>query len=259
MPEHPRHPVTWSPLVLLALTFAAGAALALHGPIVQWADYHRFADVRSWSVLPNAWNVLSNLPFALAALWAWPRLRGAGAAWQSFCIAIALTSIGSSIYHWAPDDLSLLIDRLPIAWACSTLLCAFLAERVSPRWRSLASVVLALAASSVAVAWWGVGMAQGSGDLRPYVFVQFMPMLVIPAALLMRMPVLSQDAVPAFSWWSALALYACAKAVEAADAAVLEITAHAVSGHSLKHLLAALAAWLLLRARSCGAMPDQLR
>lgn len=244
--------------VLLWLALLATAALALHGPIVQWTGYHHFADARAWGALPNAWNVLSNLPFALAALWAWPRLLAAGAAWRVFCGAIALTTIGSSVYHWQPKHLTLLVDRLPIAWACAALLCAFLAERVHAGWQSPAVVGVALLGGTAAVGWWGLGNAVGTGDLRPYVLVQFMPMLLIPAALLLRLRPLAAAAVPAWAWWTALALYACAKGMEAADAGMLETTLHTVSGHTLKHLLAALAAGLLLRARA-NARTDQLR
>jgi hypothetical protein len=80
-----------------------------------------------------------------------------------------------------------------------------------------------------------------------------MPMLLIPAALLLRLrPLTAGVVVPDWAWWTALGLYACAKGMEAADAGVLETTLHAVSGHSLKHLLAALAAGLLLWARVSG-------
>lgn len=257
MPAHP-HTLPRHAHILLWLALLAIGALALHGPIVQWAGYHHFADSRAWGALPHAWNVLSNLPFAAAALWAWPRLREAGAAWRAFCAAILATALGSSIYHWQPNDLLLLIDRLPIAWACAALLCAFLAERVHARWQSPAVVSIALIGGTAAVAWWGVGNALGAGDLRPYVLVQFMPMLLIPAALLLRLTPLTGTAVPAWAWWTALALYAAAKGLEVGDAATLEMTLHTVSGHSLKHLLAALAAGLLLG--SCAnAQRDQLR
>jgi hypothetical protein len=244
--------------ILLGLALLATAGLVMRGPIVQWAGYHHFADARAWGAIPNAWNVLSNLPFAVAALWAWPRLRDAGPAWRTFCVAIAATPLGSSIYHWQPNDLSLLIDRLPIATACATLLCAFLAERVHARWQSPAVIGIALVVAAAAVVWWGVGNTSGAGDLRPYVLVQFMPMLLIPAALLLRLKPLTEAAVPAWSWWTALVLYACAKGLEATDAAVLETTLHTVSGHSLKHLVAALAAGVLLQARA-SRRGDQLR
>ena len=45
-------------------------ALLLHGPIAQWASYHAFADQRELWGIPHAADVLSNLPFAIAGLWA---------------------------------------------------------------------------------------------------------------------------------------------------------------------------------------------
>ena len=56
---------TW----LLIAAAALALALGLHGPITQWAGYHDFADARAWLGIPNAENVLSNLPFALIGAW----------------------------------------------------------------------------------------------------------------------------------------------------------------------------------------------
>lgn len=254
MTSPPRRASWLALLALLAVT-----ALALHGPIVQWPGYHGFADTRAWASVPNVLNVLSNLPFAIAGLWAWPHLRNAGSAWQAFCAAIIATAFGSSVYHWHPDNLTLLVDRLPIAWACSALLCAFLAERVGASWQSPRVVACALAASTAAVAWWGIGTALGAGDLRPYALVQFLPMLLIPASLLLRMQPLHSGALPGAAWWAALGLYAGAKGMEGADAAVMEAlnSMGGLSGHTLKHLLAAAAAALLLHARA--GRGDQLR
>ena len=98
------------------------------------------------------------------------------------------TAAGSSAYHWAPHNASLAFDRLPIAWACAALLCAFLAERRDARWARPAVLAAALALASASVAlWWGSELA-GRSDLRAYLFVQFLPMLIVPAALLMRLP-----------------------------------------------------------------------
>lgn len=249
-PTH-SHRGRWLALIAALAVFALG----VYGPITQWAGYHQFADARPWGLLPHAANVLSNLPFAVVGMWALWRLANQPGmlAWRLFAAAITLTAIGSSVYHWQPDNVGLVIDRLPIAWACATLLCAFLSERVDTRWASARSLVLAVLVSSLAVAWWAVGEANGQGDLRPYVFVQFLPMLLIPAALVMNVPAVSPRALPASAWSTALALYGLAKALEAADHTVLEALGF-ISGHSLKHLLAAGTAGWLLRAAvlSCG-------
>lgn len=252
--RHPTRPHNGRWLALIAAL--AMLLLGAHGPITQWTSYHQFADARPWGLLPHAANVLSNLPFAVIGAWAFWRLaRQPGMrAWRLFAAAVTLTAIGSSVYHWQPSDAGLVIDRLPIAWACATLLCAFLAERVDARWADTRALVLALLASSLAVAWWAIGEAQSQGDLRPYVYVQFLPMLLIPAALVLNMQPTSARALPASAWWTALALYGLAKVLEAADHQVLEALGF-LSGHSLKHLLAAGTAGWLLRAAvlSCGS------
>lgn len=233
---------------LALLACLAALALAAHGPIVQWASYHQFADARAWGGLPNAINVLSNLPFAVIGAWGWWRLAQVPhmQAWRVFSAAVTLTSIGSSLYHWQPDNASLVADRLPIAWACASLLCAFLGERFDARWSIARTLLVTVVASSATVAWWAA-----SGDLRAYVFVQFLPLLLIPAALVLKVQPQSAQAVPASAWWTALGLYGAAKLM---DHSVLEALG-SVSGHTLKHLLAAAAAGVLLRAAvlSCGS------
>lgn len=237
-------------LVLFALALLLGAALWLHGPIPQWDSYHHFADRRAWLGIPHAADVLSNLPFAcIGAWWLWA-MRGAPhtaatPAWRLFACALIATAAGSAFYHWAPDNASLAFDRLPIAWACAALTCAFLAERVHARWAAPGVLGAAWLAASVSVALWWWSEAAGRSDLRPYLFVQFLPMLLVPAALLLRLPRRFAAAAPDGAWWGVLAGYALAKAFEVGDHAVFEHLAW-LSGHTLKHLVAAGAAlWLL--------------
>lgn len=250
-------------IVLLALTLALGIALGLHGPIPQWASYHQFADQRSWLGLPNAADVLSNLPFALIGAVFLGAMRGrprteASLAWTAFALALMATAAGSAVYHWAPHNASLAFDRLPIAWACAALTCAFLAERIDPRWGRPAVLATALVLASASVALWWWSEVTGRSDLRPYLFVQFMPMLLVPATLLMRLPRRWPTAAPDRAWWGVLLGYGIAKALEVADHAVFERLG-ALSGHTLKHLVAAAAAAWLLRAVWHAARDDQLR
>jgi hypothetical protein len=230
-------------LWLLVALFAG--ALLVHGPIAQWPTYHDFADRRSLFGLPNAADVLSNLPFLLIGLWGWRRC--ATLQWRLFAAALACTAAGSAFYHWAPDNAALVLDRLPIAWACAVLACAFLAERVDARWVRPAVLAAALLAASASVGLWWWSETAGRSDLRAYLFVQFLPMLLVVAGLSMRMPPLRAEAVPGSAWWITLGFYAAAKAFELTDHGVLQ-AGGVVSGHTLKHLLAAAAAWWIVRA-----------
>ena len=254
----------WLALAALSL----GAALWAHGPIGQWPGYHAFADDRAWLGLPNAANVLSNLPFLLVGAWALRRLRRAAAAspsasaWRAFALALVLTAIGSSVYHWAPSNAALVGDRLPIAWACAALVCAFLGERVGTHWSGLRTIVPALAIATLAVAFWWLTEQAGAGDLRLYLFVQFLPMLLVPLGLALGLAATTPAAAPARAWWTVLACYAAAKLLELADQGVLAWLG-GLSGHTLKHLVAAAgAAWLLravVRAQTPGVSSGSRR
>ena len=243
---------------LALAAFALLVGLVLHGPIAQWENYHDFADTRAWLALPHAADVLSNLPFLLAgALGLWGVARGTDrwpsrSAWLLFCVALICTSAGSTFYHWAPNNAALVFDRIPIAWACVALSSALLAEHVHPRWASASLLAAAALIATGAVAYWWFTEQRGAGDLRPYLFVQILPMLLVPLALLLRLPALDAGSTPASAWWAVLGLYAAAKATEVADHAILAATGW-VSGHTLKHLFAAAAAaWIVhaaVRAR----------
>ena len=181
---------------------------------------------------------------------AWARRGSPGpatAAWRLFCIALVCTAAGSTLYHLAPDNAALVADRLPIAWACAALLCAFLAERITPRWSRAPALCAALALATCSVLFWWVGEQHGAGDLRPYLAVQFLPMLLVPLALLMRVGSSRAFITPASVWWTVLALYAAAKGMELADRTVFDALT-LVSGHTLKHLLAGAAAACVVRA-----------
>jgi hypothetical protein len=249
MTAHPPDRAAWI-LGLLALLAAAG--VAAQPALLQDPAYHRFADSRPLGRLPNAWNVLSNAPFLgaglLGLLTCWRRCELPGRpAWIVAFAGIALVSLGSAWYHWLPSADALVWDRLPMTIGFMGLLVAVLEPSLgaaATRW--LLAPAVAAGLGSVAVWHW-------TGDLRPYVWVQFTPLLLIGATLAIGpLPAPSRRALAA-----ALVLYAIAKVFETADAPLMAATAGAVSGHTLKHLAAAAACGALVTLVRRTVPPDQ--
>ncbi|HVH41173.1 MAG TPA: hypothetical protein VM925_02485 [Labilithrix sp.] len=249
--------------LLVVLALAVGGLLWSEGPIAQPAGYHRFADTRTLYGIPNALNVLSNIPFFLVG-WAGlaflrrgptrdpdgPFRPGAHTAFESlrerpayvlFFAGVLLTAFGSTWYHLAPSTSRLFWDRLPMAIAFAAFFAATISERISIYWsRMLLLPLVFVAVASVVM--WRLGEDRGAGDLRFYLFVQLFPMLAVPVMMLLFRPRYSRSVELVL----AILFYAGAKALEHFDAKVWESTSATVSGHSLKHLASAFAAWLLL-------------
>jgi hypothetical protein len=157
----------WLVALLLgpALLAATGLALNPHGHVHLYAHGHPFVDARAWWGIPNAIDVLSNAPLALAGLLGlWP-LRGR-----------VLPFTHGNVLPWA------------------------------------------------VVQFGGVALMVWAAWQRP-----------APGAIGVRIGAL-------------IAWYALAKVLELGDAAVFHASGEWVSGHSLKHLAAALAAWPVLAA-----------
>ena len=95
----------------------------------------------------------------------------------------------------------------------------------------------------VSVWYWRLTEQSGHGDLRMYGFVQFFPALGIPLILWLFPARYTRtwDLVPAMAW------YVLAKVLEAADKQVYAVLGRSISGHTLKHLAAAMATWWILR------------
>jgi hypothetical protein len=233
-------------LLLIAVAVAAIGGVFLLDPIPQNPDYHRFADARTLFEVPNFWNVASNLPFMLAGGLGLLQVRRIASAdlathYRVFSAAIALVALGSAWFHLSPSTPTLVWDRLPMTVAFMALLSAVIADRIS--WVVGRALLWPLVVVGIAsIAWWLRTETAGSGDLRPYALVQFLPLLLIPVMLLMwRGEGLSSRWI-----WMAFGAYALAKVAEQLDAPIF--AAIGMSGHALKHLLAALATWWIVRA-----------
>lgn len=245
----------------LLITLSAIAALLVHGPIPQFDNYHDFADQSPLLGIPNGLDVLSNVGFAMVAVWGfvrlWPQRRSPALAnaWPGIALllfALIGTAAGSSVYHLAPDNLVLVWDRLPIALACAGLLAAVPAS-LRPEANGATRTWLLAVAAIASVGWWGFTEHNGVGDLRPYLLIQLLPLVLIPIWQAAYQAPRDERLLFAL----AIGLYVMAKFAELGDHAILEATGW-ISGHTLKHILATGAAAVIVgvfvrRAQHAGA------
>ncbi len=223
----------------LLLALAPGSLLLillLSAPIPQDPAYHLFADTRSFMSIPNALDILSNLPFMLVGgygLWIC-RSCHAGAAWVTLFAGVTLVAAGSAYYHAVPDNETLVWDRLPMTIGFMGLFAALLTEYVHWSLRHLLVPAVTIGIASIGVWVW-------TGDLRVYAWVQFMPLLTLPV-LIWRYD--ASHTHQHLLFWG-LGAYLSAKVSEHFDTEVYALTGSLVSGHSLKHLLAAASVLLI--------------
>ena len=243
--------------LLLQCLVVAASVLAICGafllaPIPQDPAYHAFADAARRLGVPNFWNVATNLPFLFAGLAGLAQVQrlsalSLGLHYRVFCIGVALVAFGSAYYHFDPSTPALVWDRLPMTVAFMALFAAVLMDRVSaPLGRALLWPLVAAGIASIA--WWIHTELAGRGDLRPYALVQFLPMLLLPLILLLS----KGGSLSTAFLWKSLGAYGAAKLAEHFDPLILDATG-VFSGHSLKHLFAALGAWWAIRAFLSGA------
>jgi predicted membrane channel-forming protein YqfA (hemolysin III family) len=237
----------WIPTVV---TIAGGVLLLLHGPIAQPVRYNDFADQSVLFGIPHAADVFSNLGFAFVAVGGWmllrpwrdhSALRQGWWGYRLFLIAVFLTALGSTYYHLAPDNARLVWDRIPIGVACAGLLAAVRAETRTDTRVARDAVVLTLL-SLLSVAWWYyTDSPQRPGDVRFYLLLQGLTVVLIPL-----WQAIYASPRPDRIWFGvAVFLYFLAKLAELWDHELLT-TVGWISGHTLKHLLATVAAGVLV-------------
>jgi hypothetical protein len=264
-PEEPAAPRWWRTLtrglralpkaqrlVLLWLLLAGAVLAMLSLRMAQPEDYHRFADARAWLGIPNFLNVASNLAFlgvGAAALWdlRGPALqdRPAGWVWRVFFLGMLLTGAGSAWYHWAPDHAGLFWDRLGMSVAFAAFAGGVSGERFGAHIGARA-FWLALAATAGSALWWRASFG-AEENVAPYLVAMYGG-AVVTLYLTLAFPSRLPGGHHAFM---ALALFSVAMLFDAwLDAPLLHATG-VLSGHSLKHLLGAIAAgwlwWFMLR------------
>lgn len=233
-----------APLVLFSILLL----FLLFGPIAQLDHYHDFADQRKQWGIPNALDVLTNLAYFFVALYGcfhFAKKMYSSVKWQMRDAAYAMlilglfaTAIASSYYHWQPDDARLFWDRLPIAFACASLILAIRLETKychadQPPYLEIG---LTLIGAITSVVWWKL-----TGDLRWYLALQAIVILCIP----IWQTVYGCSKLQRYSLIGVIVLYGVAKLVESTDHFIFH-QLNILSGHSLKHLISAAAAFLIL-------------
>lgn len=237
---------TWVLLFVALLT----TGVLLCPPVPQDPIYHQFADSRNFYGIPNFFDVVTNLAFLIVGLLGLGTCKKSAVSVERRLISIilfgsiSLTAFGSAYYHLAPTSQTLAWDRLPMALG----FMAFLTLVISDYWSARLAKNLIIPLSflgGVSVLYWHVSELYGVGDLRPYLLVQYGGVLVILFILLL-FPKKNKNHYYIFG---TIGWYALAKVFEYYDHGTFVLLDKWISGHSLKHLFAALATyWILLYA-----------
>jgi len=249
----------------IGFTLVWVAVLLALPAIPQDPGYHGFADQRTLLGVLNFFDVISNGAFFVVGIWGllflWRQLiaddrifnEGSDAddrifnarsekwAYVVLFWGLVLTSFGSGYYHLAPDNAGLFWDRLPMTLLFTALLAATVSERISAK-AGLRLLPFLVIAGIGSVVYWYWSELQGVGDLRPYILVQYYPALAIPLIALLFPSRYTRGSDLVGVW----GFYGAAKLLELFDAELLTLGG-VVSGHTLKHLAAALAAYWILR------------
>jgi hypothetical protein len=227
--------VSLSVLLIFAMFFVA--------PIPQSSAYHQFADGRTIFNVPNFFNVLSNFPFLVFGTLGILNIlqKEKIALWKNrlfFFVGILLTGFGSAYYHWSPCIDTLVWDRLPMVMAFMPFFTLIIGEYVDEKMGEQLLFPMLLIGIASVVYWYWTEM-NGVGDLRWYALVQFLPLLLMPIIMLSFERNLGKTTV----YLVMIGIYGAAKVFETYDVQVFSVLP--ISGHSLKHLIGASAAFWL--------------
>ncbi|MED6168265.1 hypothetical protein PIB30_010326 [Stylosanthes scabra] len=206
--------------------------------IPQPQKYHDFADKRTFFGIPHALNVISNLPLLIIGLVGLTlchhqnyyfnfRLQGEIWGWTCFYFGVAASGLGSAYYHLNPNDARLAWDRWPMAVTFASLVATLITERIDEKKGIISIAPLNIGAISAVVFF---------DDIRLYGMFQFASCIAIPLMAYLLPPTYTHSSF----WLLASGFYPLAMVQESTDRVIYMLTQHIVSGHTLKHLSAAM-------------------
>lgn len=209
-------------------------------PLRDNPHYHDFAEQRIICGVPHVGDVLSNLAFivvGLILLWRGNKTELKLYEFQDFmyyffAFSCILLGLGSGYYHWNPNNATL-------AWDRGTMVVGFTVIFMDSLWRyrilsdeqSATRFAICFFAFVGSVMLWNK-----TGILEPYILVQFFTMFVLPFIALSRYKVIQGKALLGL-----FVFYAIAKFFEHYDIQTWLVLHGVISGHTIKHLMYAVA------------------
>lgn len=238
--------MTMQTRLIIVFTMLCIAAAFLLPAVPQSLEYHHFADQRDLWGIHNFLDVASNIAFLIVGITGLvivfserARFEFKSERWPYavFFLGALLTALGSGYYHLAPDNESLFWDRLPMTVAFMGLVSSQIVDRINIR-AGLALLVPMLLLGAASVIYWRATERAGVGNVLPYGILQGYSVIIV-LLLAMLSPsryTRGNDLYWVFGW------YVLSKFLETFDAEVLHL-GNVISGHTLKHVAAALAGW----------------
>ena len=214
--------------------------LAIFLPSIQQnQNYHNFADKRVLFGVNNAFDTLSNLAFIIVGALGLFNFynnqfikisNSFSVILNLFFISIILTGLGSGYYHLNPNDFTLVFDRLVLTLVFTFVLAMVASIRISERsgFHTLAELVI-LGPFTVLI--WNY-----NGNLTPYIILQYGGVVIVILTL-----ILTKASKPSPCFTSLIILYGFAKITEFYDEKIFTLSENVISGHTLKHLISAIA------------------
>lgn len=235
---------------IIGFTLLSIAAAFLLPAMPQPAAYHDFADHRVMYGVANFLDVASSVGFLLVAIAGLAvvirpntRFELSSERWPYavFFSGMLLTAAGSAYYHLAPDNERLFWDRLPMTVAFMALIAAQVVDRINLR-AGLTLLVPMLLVGAGSVIYWRATERAGAGNVVPYGMLQGYSVVILLVIALLQP---SRYTRGSDIYW-VFAAYVLAKLLELFDREVLAL-GHLVSGHTLKHVAAAVAGFVVCR------------
>jgi hypothetical protein len=231
---------------LVALAIVSIALLFYIGPKAQDLEYHCFSDRNNIFSINNFHNVISNLPFLIVSLIGLMFYFKNRNKWDLYFkilylvlfLGIALTGIGSAYYHYSPNNSTLVWDRLPMTLVFTSIFALVVNRAINLR---VSKVVFYsfFTLGILSIVYWWYSETINRGDLRPYAFVQFFPIISVLTLLISKK-------FNGKKWILLMcSSYIIAKFCESYDHEINQLISY--SGHSLKHLFAAISTWFVYK------------